>query len=148
MRNLAAALPADFLYTSGSVATLRRFHVAPGEGRGEPLEHGTTRMRLATAVLATGLALASASAAHSQALTWDLFCHYDHGSIAFTVSYARHRASGDMVSDQLAVSDSRITFDVSAARTTLQQDFHVTIDRSTLKWTTDKAGWGGVCKRS
>ena len=105
-------------------------------------------MRLRAAlVLAMGLSPGIASAAHAQPHRWDLACHYANGSIAFTVNYAEHRASGDMVSDQVAVSAGQLTFDVSKTRTTLLQDFHVTIDRSSLKWTTDKPGWGGTCQK-
>ena len=105
-------------------------------------------MRLgAASVMAMGLGLVVASAAHAQPHPWDLVCRYDNGSIAFMINYAEHKASGDMVSDQLAVSAGRITFDVSETRTTLLQAFHVTIDRASLKWTTDKPGWGGTCKR-
>jgi hypothetical protein len=93
------------------------------------------------------LFLCVASAADSQSPKWDLVCRYGNGSSAFEVSYAQHKASGDMVSDQLVVGSGQITFDVSAARTTLLQDFHVTIDRASLKWTANKPGWGGTCQK-
>ncbi len=106
-------------------------------------------MRVAIApAFAMGLGLVVASAAHAQPHKWDLFCRYDNGSIAFTVNYAEHKASGDMVSDQLAIGDGKIVFDVSASRSTLLKDFHVVIDRKSHKWTTDKPGYGGTCGRS
>ena len=77
----------------------------------------------------------------------DLICRYDNGSIAFLFNNAEHKASGDLVSDPLAVSDGTITFDVSASRTTHLLDFHVTIDRASLKWATNKPGWGGTCQK-
>ena len=105
-------------------------------------------MRLPTlAALGAGLALSFASAASSQPIKWDMACHYTNGSIAFMVSLAQHRTSGDMPSDQLAISDAQIVFDVAAERTTLLQAFHVIIDRNSLKWTTQKPGTGGVCQK-
>jgi hypothetical protein len=99
-------------------------------------------------VLCLGVATGAAAPAHAQPPVPDLFCRYTNGSIAFSVYLAGHRASGDMVSDQLTVSAAQIVFDVSKARTTLLQDFHVIIDRVSLKWTTDKPGWGGSCAKS
>ena len=106
-------------------------------------------MHLRPAVLlSVALALGAASSARSQAPKPDLFCRYTNGSIAFEVFLAGHRASGDMVSDQLAVSAAQVVFDVSAKRTTLLQDFHVIIDRASLKWSTDKPAYGGNCAKS
>lgn len=104
------------------------------------------RAALIRPVAALAAGLFAFGDARAQPTKWDLACRYDNGSLAFMVSYALHRASGDMVSDAISVSGGRITFDVSAARTTLLQDFHVSVDLGSLKWTTGKPGWGGVCK--
>jgi hypothetical protein len=46
-----------------------------------------------------------------------------------------------------AIRDSQIVFDVSESRTTLLQAFHVTVDRKSLEWATNKPGWGGTCRK-
>ncbi|MGZ3402365.1 MAG: hypothetical protein ACXWKN_03200 [Phenylobacterium sp.] len=106
-------------------------------------------MRKMAAMTCLALALAFGAPVRSQQSPRpDLYCRYTNGSSAFSVYLASHRTSGDMVSDQLSVSDAQIVFDVSAARTTLLQAFHIIIDRASLKWTTDKPGWAGTCSRT
>ena len=102
-------------------------------------------MRIVQAALAFIAGIAPPAGA--QTPKWDLVCNYTNGSIAFMANLAQKRSEGDMVSHQIAVTPGTIKFGVSAHDTTLLQDFEVTIDRASLKWTTNKPGWGGVCKK-
>ena len=100
-------------------------------------------------ILSVALASGGVSQAYAQPVHWDLECKYNNGSIAFLLNYAEHRTMGDMVAHahQVSISDSLIKFSVSASETTLLQDFDVTVDRASLKWTTNKPGWGGACRK-
>jgi hypothetical protein len=106
-------------------------------------------MRIQTAMWAIGLSLCATSAAQCQTPKWDLDCRYDNHSSAFMLNLATHRTLGDMVAHQhqIEVTSSTIKFNVVASETTLLQDFVVTIDRSSLKWSTNKPGWGGTCQK-
>jgi hypothetical protein len=106
-------------------------------------------MRIQTAIWAIGLSLCMISGAHGEVQKWDLECRYNNGSIAFLLNLANHKSLGDMIAhqQQVAITNSEIKFNVVASETTLLQDFVVTIDRLSLKWSTNKPGWGGTCRK-
>jgi hypothetical protein len=106
-------------------------------------------MRIQTAIRGIGLSLCMISAAQGEVQKWDLECRYDNGSIAFLLNLANHKTLGDMVAhqQQIEVTNSGIKFNVVASETTLLQDFAVTVDRLSLKWSTNKPGWGGTCRK-
>ena len=80
---------------------------------------------------------------------WDIVCRYDNGSIAFSLDSSTGKGQGDLRphDQQLRKSGQVLEFDVKASETTLLQDFKVTIHLDTLKWETNRPGWGGKCSK-
>lgn len=107
-------------------------------------------MRMVTGLLLAYLGLGSVPPASAADPTpvWNLECRYDNGSSAFRVDYGARAAAGDLAAraGRVEISAREIRFHVAAGETTLLQDCDVRIDRTSLKWTTGKPGWGGSCR--
>jgi|SRR5215469_2611248 len=106
-------------------------------------------MHIRRAILAAGFVVGAMEAAQAQTPHWDLDCHYDNGSGAFLINIADKKTLGDMNAHNgsMNVTPGTITFSVAANDTPLLQAFEVTIDRASLKWSTNHPGYGGTCKK-